>query len=164
VLLGWAGSVAMEGEDKNWRRGKDTGRLRRLVARVVVELELETLDRVVLRVVNMLESDSVSLVLSAGRNMDPSLDEMVLRYHSNMQIHERFGRLQLAVDSYYGGSVTCLEPQCSSHCHQFSLPNQLCKIVWPDFFDICACLTPDLATTTAKQMESGLARVTTPSE
>jgi hypothetical protein len=48
----------MEGEDKDWRRGKDTGKLRRLVARVELELDRA----VVLRVVNMLESDSESLV------------------------------------------------------------------------------------------------------
>jgi hypothetical protein len=67
----------MEGEDKDWRRGNGTGKLRRLVARAV-ELELEILDRVVvLRVVNMLESDSESLVLSIGerRNRESRREE-----------------------------------------------------------------------------------------
>ena len=66
----------MEGEDKDWRRGSGTGKLRRLVVRAGV-LEWETLDRVALRVVNMLESDSVSLALSTGErgNSNPSLDE-----------------------------------------------------------------------------------------
>jgi hypothetical protein len=41
-LFGWAGSTAIEGEDKDWRRGKDTGRLRRLLARAPAALELET--------------------------------------------------------------------------------------------------------------------------
>jgi hypothetical protein len=79
--LGWAGSVAIDGEDKDWRRGKGTGKLRRLVARAEV-LELETLDLAVLRVVNMLESDSESLaLLSTGEreNSDPSLDEKEVR-------------------------------------------------------------------------------------
>jgi hypothetical protein len=68
--------VAIEGKDKDCRRGKETGRLRGLVARVV-PLELETLERVPLRVVNMLESDSELLVLStdARGSSEPNLKD-----------------------------------------------------------------------------------------
>jgi len=102
----------MEGEDKDWRRGNGTGKLRRLVARAV-ELELEILDRVVvLRVVNMLESNSESLVLSIGerRNRESRREERAGL--EVLSLRAGFIGASLAVDSSIR-VVTYLRWQCT---------------------------------------------------
>jgi hypothetical protein len=92
--------VAMEGEDKDWRRGNGTGRLRRLVARAV-ELELEILDRVVaLRVVNMLESDSEPLVLSIGERQNKESRREERAGFEGLSPRAGFMGASLAVDSF----------------------------------------------------------------
>lgn len=161
-LFGWAGPIVIEGESIIvCRCGKDTGRLRRLASLVVgrpdSELECFALRATaceVVRVLSMLLSESDSFALSCcSLNKEPRRAERGVRglvsSSSSMYSHRRCQQKNFQI-GFVRRATTSSSTTMST---QFTLPSVLPSR--PGMQD---------RTTTAQQIETGLARVTNPTE